>query len=53
MNKEIQKTRIGQKNTKSSSDAEQAFTYNILVPDFAILVIGMCGSFGLLLTVFS
>jgi len=53
MNNVIQKSRIDQNKAKSTSNAEQAFTYNILVPDFAILVLGLICSFGVLLTIFS
>ena len=53
MNNEFQNTRVRQAKAKSTGNAENAFTYNILVPDFVIFVLGMSGAFGALLIVFS
>ena len=53
MNHETQSNQIDQKNVKTTGQAEKAFTYNILIPDFAVLVIGLTGGFATLLTVFS
>ena len=52
MNNEIQDNRVDQNKVKAGQ-AEKAFTYNILIPDLAIFVLGMSGAFGTLLTVFS
>ncbi|QMU62242.1 MAG: hypothetical protein GKR92_11275 [Gammaproteobacteria bacterium] len=53
MNHEIQNSQADQKKIKTIKQAETAFAYNILLPDFAILVIGLTGAFGVLLTMFS
>jgi hypothetical protein len=53
MNHEIQSYQTDQKKVKIIKQAETAFAYNILLPDFAILVIGLTGGFGVLLTIFS
>ena len=35
-----------------TNNAENAFLYNILVPDFLLFAIAMAGAFGLLLVIF-
>ena len=42
------------RQTKANSNtAERAFFYNIIVPDAAVLIIGLTTSFGALLSLFS
>ena len=53
MNNEFQKTHVSEVKTKKTGNLENAFTYNILMPDFVIFVLGMSGAFGALLTFFS
>ncbi len=36
-----------------TSTEERAFFYNIIVPDAAVLIIGLTASFGTLLSIFS
>ena len=53
MNNKTQNNRVDQDKVNTSGTAEKAFTYNILIPDFAIFVLGISGGFVTLLTVFS
>jgi len=39
--------------SQNTQAGENLFTYNILVPDIALFVIGITTGFGVLLTVFS
>ena len=38
---------------KNATNAENAFTYNILVPDFTVFAVGITCGFAILLTLFS
>jgi len=49
----IYETQIGQSVNQKVKQSEQAFTYNVLVPDFVILTIGITSGFTTLLTIFS
>lgn len=49
----IQKKLANKKNVKTIGQAENAITYNILLPDFAIFVLGVIGGFMTLLKIFS
>jgi len=53
MNYTTQSNQTNQKKVMKSEQAEKAFAYNILIPDFAIFVIGVAGGFATLLAMFS
>ena len=49
----IQNSQAEQKNVKTIGKAERAFTCNIILPDFAIFVLGITSGFITLLTILS
>lgn len=49
----IQKKLANKKNVKTIGQAEDEITYNNLLPDLAIFVLGVIGGFMTLLTIFS
>ncbi len=42
-----------QKHIEKTNAAEKAFFYNIIIPDAAILIVGLTTSFGVLINIFS